>query len=208
MKRAKRRPRAYQSALRADFMDQTRARILEAVGAEITDGSLHELSMEAVARRARVSARTVYRHFPAKQDLLAAFWEWFLSQLRVVDEPVAADELPDFVERLYEMFGRQEPLMRGFATSKAGAEARRASFPRRRRQLEKSLESLTDKMERADVRAALAVVHLFYSALSWMTMRDHWGLTSAEAGRAAAWGMRVILGELRRNPKSLQEGRR
>ena len=55
---------------------------------------------------------------------------------------------------------------------------------------------------------ALAVVHLFYSGVSWQTMRDLWGLSGVEAGRAAAWGMRVILAELRRNPKSLQEGRR
>jgi AcrR family transcriptional regulator len=189
-------------------MEHTRARILDAVGAEITRGALHELSMEAVARRARVSARTVYRYFPTKDDLLTAFWDWFLDQLGVGDDPVSADELPDFVDRLFEMFGRQEPLMRGFIASRAGAEARRASFPRRRRQIERSLESLTDKMDRADARLALAALHLCYSANSWLTMRDMWGLSSAEAGRAAAWAMRVLLSELRRNPKSLQEGRR
>jgi AcrR family transcriptional regulator len=208
MKRKPPRRRRYASPLRADLMEHTRTRILEAVGTKFGQGELDDLSIEAVARLARVSARTVYRHFPTKDDLLAAFWVWFLTQIHVADEPVSPEELPDFVERLYRMFDEHEPLVRGFVTSGAGAEVRRASFPRRRQQIEKSLESLTEKMSRADARLARAVVHLFYSVASWQTMRDLWSLNGSDAGRAAAWGMRVILAELRRNPKSLQEGRR
>ena len=206
MKKRRPRPRRYASALRTDLMEHTRTRILEAVGATFGRGELDGLSIEAVAALARVSARTVYRHFPTKDDLLWAFWAWFLRQTHIPDEPLTPEELPLFVERLYRMFDEHESLVRGFVTSGTGAQVRRASFPRRRQQLENALDSLTRKMQPADVPLALAVVHLFSSVASWQTMRDLWGLDGPEAGRAAAWGMRVILDELRRNPRSLQEG--
>ncbi len=52
---------------------------------------------------------------------------------------------------------------------------------------------------------ALAVVYLLVSAPAWQAMREQSGLDGVEAGKAAAWALRVLTDELRRNPASLKE---
>src|SRR3954466_3603430 len=61
--------RQYRSPLRGEQQQQTRERILEAAIALIAEDGLAELTVPGVAERAGVSLRTVYRHFPAKDDL-------------------------------------------------------------------------------------------------------------------------------------------
>ena len=53
--------RAYESPLRAEQMEQTRLRILHAVTEVLADPTAEEVTIPLVARRARVSLRTVYR---------------------------------------------------------------------------------------------------------------------------------------------------
>jgi hypothetical protein len=36
-------------------------------------------------------------------------------------------------------------------------------------------------------------------------MSDQWGLDGVESGKAAAWAVRVLTDELRRNPESIKE---
>jgi hypothetical protein len=45
------------------------------------------------------------------------------------------------------------------------------------------------------------------SAPAWQAMRDQWELEGEEAGQAAAWAVRVLTDELRRNPASIKERR-
>ena len=63
------RHRAYQSPLREEQADATRQRILAAALALVTRGE-RALTFVAVSREARVAIATVYRHFPARHDLL------------------------------------------------------------------------------------------------------------------------------------------
>jgi hypothetical protein len=42
------------------------------------------------------------------------------------------------------------------------------------------------------------------SAPAWQAMREQSGLSGAEAGEAAAWAVRVLTDELRRNPDSIK----
>jgi AcrR family transcriptional regulator len=85
--------------LRADAQ-RNRARILdaaEAVFAELGAGA----STEEVARRAGVAIGTVFRHFPTKNDLLAAIMKRLLARLVAeAGELSGADGLFEFFDRL------------------------------------------------------------------------------------------------------------
>jgi len=54
---------------RADRAAATRARILDAVRAVLSEGGFHDTSMEAIAARAGVTRVTLYRTFGSKQAL-------------------------------------------------------------------------------------------------------------------------------------------
>ncbi|MEE3922403.1 helix-turn-helix domain-containing protein [Micromonospora sp. BRA006-A] len=67
------------SPLRADAR-RNRARILDAAEAVFAEFGARA-STEEVARRAGVAIGTVFRHFPTKEDLLAALMKRLLAQL-------------------------------------------------------------------------------------------------------------------------------
>ncbi len=79
---------------RAEKVAATRARILDAVLAVITEGSVHDASMEAIAERAGVTRVTLYRTFGSKQALLEGFVLHTLAEARL-DLVDAAHAEPD-----------------------------------------------------------------------------------------------------------------
>ncbi|MGC4806817.1 TetR/AcrR family transcriptional regulator [Micromonospora sp. DT233] len=72
------------SPLRADAR-RNRARILDAAEAVFAEHGPRS-STEEVARRAGVAIGTVFRHFPTKDDLLAAIMKRLLTQLMAAAE--------------------------------------------------------------------------------------------------------------------------
>ncbi|MBI3790768.1 MAG: helix-turn-helix transcriptional regulator, partial [Gemmatimonadetes bacterium] len=83
--------RTYHSPLRQAMAQQTRERILAAVGTWMQRATGAEFTLDAIAREADVERRTVFRHFATKEALLAAFWEW-------VNQRVAPRTLPASLE--------------------------------------------------------------------------------------------------------------
>jgi AcrR family transcriptional regulator len=82
--------RAEPTALRADAR-RNRERILAAGRQQFADHGL-DVHMEQIARAAGVGIGTVYRHFPAKEDLLQALaderFAWFARKARAaLDDP-------------------------------------------------------------------------------------------------------------------------
>jgi AcrR family transcriptional regulator len=205
--------RAYESPLRAEQMEQTRVRILRAVTELLADPATEEVTIPLVARRGRVSLRTVYRHFPTREALFDAWAEWVDESLRIHlhSYPERADRLPEFALELYRSYDESEPVVKAMLNSKAARTVRERTRRRRQRQFERAMSELTDGLEPKERLQALAVVYLLVSAPAWQAMREQWGLDGDEAGKAAAWAVRVLTDELRRNPNSinwLKEGER
>lgn len=196
----------YESPLRAEQMEQTRLRILEATADVLADEEVNEVTVPLVAVRARVSVRTVYRHFPTKEALFDEFGEWAEEHLRVVllSYPDTLEGVRAMAPALYRMYDERAPLIRALL-SKRGQEIRARTRRRRLATFEKAMREVTDGLEPAERQRALAVIYLLVSAPAWQAMRDQWDLKGEEAGKAAAWAVRVLTDELRRNPASMKE---
>jgi AcrR family transcriptional regulator len=201
--------RAYESPLRAEQMEQTRLRILRAVTDLVADPTADEVTIPLVARRARVSLRTVYRHFPTRDALFDAWGDWVERSLdvRLHTYPETADELAEFAPDLYESYDQNEALIRAMLNSKPARRARERTRRRRKRSFERAMRELTAGLEPAERARALAVVYLLVSAPAWQAMRDQWALDGIEAGKAAAWAVRVLVDELRRTPDSIKDSK-
>jgi AcrR family transcriptional regulator len=196
----------YESPLRAEQMEQTRLRILEATASVLADEEVNEVTVPVVAMRARVSVRTVYRHFPTKEALFDAFGEWAEEHLRVVvlSYPETLEGVREMAPALYRMYDERAPLIRALL-SKRGQEIRARTRRRRMATFGKAMREVTDGLGPAERRRILAVIYLLVSAPAWQAMRDQWELEGQEAGKAAAWAVRVLTDELRRNPASMKE---
>ena len=74
-----------------------RERILETATALFYRDGYRAVGIDTIVAESGVAKMTLYRHFPSKDDLIAAylerseatFWEWFEGELRAVDDPKA-----------------------------------------------------------------------------------------------------------------------
>ena len=200
-------PRRYESPLRQEHAQQTRRRILEAVTAVLADPDVEDVTMPLVAQRARVSLRTVYRHFATREALFDAWADWVNENLKVPLQsyPESVDQLVEFAPELYRSYDESASLMIALLNSKAFRFVRERTRRRRQRTFERAMNEITDRLGPKERRRALAVVYLLVSAPGWLALRDQWKLDAEEAGKAAAWAVRVLTDELRRNPGSIKD---
>lgn len=150
------------------------------------------LSHEAVASRAAVAARTVYRHFPARADLTLALWE------RIRDTtgtrwPRTEGAILPALRVTFAQFEAHESLTRAAIASAAstghpahGSAEGRAAF---REALADVLAVLPPNEGDRLVAGCLAI----YSAPFWQMLRDRGQLAAAEAREAGVAAMEAVL---------------
>lgn len=95
--------RRYRSPLRASQAAKNREKIL-AAAADLVRGlpswDWRGLTVQAVADRAGVARRTVYRHFPSENDLRAHLAQWLRDRAGVRYEGADFDALPEIAVRV------------------------------------------------------------------------------------------------------------
>jgi AcrR family transcriptional regulator len=98
--------------LRADAL-RNRERLTEAAAAAFRDEGL-DVAVDEIARRAGVGVATLYRHFPAKTDLVLAVTEAVLDDLDAAATAALARPDGEAVERFLDGALRQQCRNRGF----------------------------------------------------------------------------------------------
>ena len=96
--------------------DRKRDAIVQAAIVEFRDNGFEATSVDKVAARAEVSKRTLYNHFPSKDELFAAIlhvlWETSASQLERAFEPArpVRDQLLELLNSKLAMLGDENFL--------------------------------------------------------------------------------------------------
>lgn len=198
---------AYVSPLRQDQVAQTRERILTALGDLIRRDGFEQLSFKALAKEARVTEITVYRHFKDRQELLRAFWSWLDARIGQRGIPQSEDALLADIIPVFIGFDEQEQLMRAALLTKEGRAMRMSVQAEREAGFRRALAGATADLTPKERQQALAVIQLLYSGYAWLSMRDHWGLDGKEAGEASTWAVRTLLEGLhtRKTRRGFQE---
>jgi AcrR family transcriptional regulator len=186
--------RSYNSPLRDEQAQATRSAILEALYTLMTrqDGP-EEITFEAIAHAAGIQRRTVHRHFPAREDLLAAFWPWLNARIGSSTAPETLADIVQGPSQAFPLFDEHEPAMRAAIHSRTGREMRLGTVPARRARFARALAPATATLPATQAEMVEALAHLLYSAPAWEVMKDYGGLTGAQAGRTATWALEVIL---------------
>ncbi len=187
------------NSLRAQHADLTRELILRAVADLLQEESTSDISMPAVARKAGVSLRTVYRYFAAREDLLVAAADWINERmLGGVPFGGTIEDLPKLFRYACERFDEHPKLARAMALSQAGRSVRSHRRARRLEAIRRALADVTDRLTEREKRGAFAVFCYLENMLAWVTMHDEGGLDGAEVGDAVEWAMRTLADDLRR----------
>jgi AcrR family transcriptional regulator len=200
----------YTSPLRARQKEQTRDLILAAVGQILARADFSAVTIAEVARVAEVTDRTIYRHFPTREDLLREFWKVTLQRLSgdLLDNPDSLEAMCELTRRLFAMFDAEEGVMRAISASPEGRMIRKGPNAARLGKVQQFLAPMlegTPERERENVAAA---VFTLCSVSVWMHMRDYCGFDGPRAGEAAAGAIELIVEAARRRGETAGAARR
>jgi AcrR family transcriptional regulator len=188
----------YHSPLRASQAAATRERIVAACAALMRRGA--DLTYASVAAEAGVQERTVYRHFPKKEDLGAALWDWIIQRLTHADFSARGEEqLVTAMRGSFAGFDADAPLIQAMLHSPQGLDVRRHQQPMRRAMFEACVDSAVPGAPPQVRDRAAAVLQVLYSAASWDFLRNFWEMDAAEAADAIELGIHSFLSGLRLN---------
>jgi AcrR family transcriptional regulator len=199
--------RPYRSALRGAQQQQTRERILEAAIAQIAEDGLSELTIPLVAERAEVSLRTVYRHFPTKDELIDSVAEFRDMQFGSHGPPASVEELVETTPALFEGFAARDELVRASDVSAAGRQIHDRARRRRAKALSAIFEDVSADLSPAETRRLAAAVQVLWSTRAWLTLHDNWGMDGKEAGKAMQWAIATLIAEAERMGAARKERR-
>jgi AcrR family transcriptional regulator len=189
----------YRSPLREEQKAATRERILNAASVLMEDRGLEELSFAAIAESAGVKERTVYRHFPNKTSLLEGLWRWFQARVHYGEIAETEEELIAKPLSTFPGFDENEQFVRALWSSVQGREFRLSNVEERKAGIKKAIAEATRGLPARQARWIAAVVHVLYSGAAWSTMKDYWGLSGEEAGKASATAIELLLNAVREN---------
>ena len=186
----------YHSPLRESQAAATRERIVEACVALMQRGA--DLTYAAVAAAAEVQERTVYRHFPRKEDLEAALWGWIVAHLTHADFAARTEEqLVAAMRDSFTGFDAAAPLIQAMLHSPQGLEVRRRQQPMRRAMFEACVDGAVPGAPPQVRDRAAAVLQVLYSSASWDLLRGFLDMDAAEAADVIELGIRSFLSGLR-----------
>ena len=188
-----------------------RARVLEGVRGVLERGE--PLTFASVAKQAGVPERTLYRHFPTREDLLAAIFDWANQKVgfegeRATDAAAHARQ----VRRAFSGFDTIAPVIRELLSAPEGRLARVAHNRERQRAALALVQREIAGLDRTSARRIAAVFQLLTAAATWQALRDHWDMDGAEAAETSVLAAELLLEgararTLRARPKKKLRGR-
>jgi AcrR family transcriptional regulator len=187
--------RNYHSPLREEQVEQTRERLLETLE-EMLATSAEEVSVAAVAARAKVSVRTAYRYFPTKEALLDAFNAYSSKRMQTPQGRFAVETLSDLAAGLFQSFAQNERLLRATRHKSAGLELRKRRKLDQVRDIARAVREYIPNLDERKERQIGAVIHNIFGFDAWVAMVDNWGLTPDEAVVAIRWATDAVVAKL------------
>jgi len=182
--------RQYDGTLRRQRAGETRERII-AAGSELLHGSSvrdwHGLTMRAVAEKAGVNERTVYRHFGNEQGLRDAVMHEFEEEAGIDLRGMRLEDVADVTARIFAHVSSYPP--------DAGQPLDPTLLDAKRRQHEALLAAVAAHAEtwsEEDRTAAASVLDVLWGVASYERMVVDWQMEPTEAIRGISWVIELI----------------
>jgi AcrR family transcriptional regulator len=146
-----------------------------------------ELTVRAVALRAGVTERTVYRHFAGERALRDAVLERLRQEAGVNLEGLELGELKDVAARIFE-YVSSFPIEARVSTDPSVA----AENERQRAALLRAVRPAAMDWSPSDRRIAAGMLDVLWSPASYERLVVDWDLPPKDAIRAITWVMQLL----------------
>ena len=173
---------------------RTLYRILQAAIDLFTQGGEAAVTIGAVAARAGVTERTVFRHIHSRKKLLKSFSDTMSELYAPPPPPRTPETLAAKARARFEVLGRQRHAVRAYLENQTRLNGRRRRVDRERAEaLIRCLQTEMTYMDAEKLRRRAAIVDLLGSPYALEFLRQYWGFGGRQAGEAAAEAMEILL---------------
>lgn len=188
--------RTYDNRARQQKAAQTRERIV-AAGSELVHAfdswNWRDLTFKAVAERAGVGERTVYRHFPTERHLHDAVMQRLESEAGISYEDVDLTNIEEVTARVFASLQR-------FSVRKSVDTPQDPTFvgvdARRREALVRAVSAAAPAWSAARQQMAAALLDVLWNVPSYERLVGVWGIDGPDATRAIGWVMAKVIGAI------------
>jgi AcrR family transcriptional regulator len=191
--------RPYDNSRRRELAAQTRERIVTAGVELVHESSIrdwHGVTMRAVAERADVNERTVYRHFANERALRDAVMHRLEQQSGIDLSELRLGDVADAAARIFQ-FVSSHPLDARPPLDPTLVDANR----RLHDALLSAVKEHADRWPADDRTLAAAMLDVLWGVASYERLARDWNLDDDEAIRAITWVIGVVT-------TAVQDGRR
>jgi AcrR family transcriptional regulator len=182
---------------------ETRARILDAASALVhgfPTWDWRALTFRAVAARAGVSERTVYRHFPTERELRDAVMRRLEEEAGVSYEGLGLDDLAAVTALVFSSRASfaASPTLVDDPTFVAEDRLRRDA-------LRDAVAEVATDWTDVEREMAAGLLDVLWNVPSFERLVIQWGLDAEDASRAIEWAIGLVVGALRAGGPSPRE---
>ena len=191
--------RRYKSPLRKAQAAETRKRILDAgraLAKEAGEWDWRDLTVKAVAERAGVSERTIYRHFETERGFHDALMRRLEDDAGVRYEGIGIGDVTEMAERVFAtwpVFAPPVPDIRDptFAESDV----------RRRAGIVEAVEDGFPDIPEDERRRIAAALDVLWIPTSYERLVSRWGFSHNEATDVVRWSLDVLIDAVRQGAR-------
>lgn len=175
----------------------THRAILDAAVEQLERAPLKELTMRAVAGRAGMSERTLFRYFASHDELLDAVIDEVVRRFDLPADPTSVTELLAYPEALYARFDDIAALTKAILHSELYPRVRKTNTQRRWKAVRGIVDAFAPERSERERTFAAANIRYYLTATTWHYYRFQFGFAPADAVRCARIAISQSLDGLR-----------
>jgi AcrR family transcriptional regulator len=177
--------------------DLTRSLILDTAIDLLEAGPVAELTVRAVARRAQLAERTVFRYFATREEFLDGVALAGAARLRTPEPPTTDAELVAAPRALYGAFEAKTGLTRALLHPDLLPRMQATAAKRRWDAIAKLVDRIAAEAPARARRIAAANIRYYLAATSWHYYRFTFGFDFEEAVACAETAIALALEDIR-----------
>ena len=160
-----------------------------------TDG-VNATTARAVARKAGISERTVFRYYGSRDEFLDAIAEEAAARMHTPQPPDDINKLPDYVSVLYSRFEEFEPLLKEALHTEISKRIRATVARRRWIAVRSLIDASAAHRSPSDRKIAATNISYYLSASTWQYYRFTFDLSAKDAERFARTAVSIFIQEI------------
>ena len=195
--------RPYSNAMRQRQSQATRELIIRASRELAAENRMFSFTIEEVADRAGVSHRSVYRHFPTKEALLKASFEYRKDLIDEFHTNIIAkfENLQALIKNTFTFFDKYPVDFRLFNMYDLSFKVELNTRKEGDSLIRQSLMNIAPDMDPKEAERVFAITRFLISSLAWQVLQARYNLSKQETRKAVEWAITALINDVKKNSR-------